>query len=192
MSTRINVTAMLAALVVAGWSAAASADATIGSLNTLGNGNTMGLRLFAQTFQVPAGETGIRSASLVLVNEQGVTSGQFSIYTYDSGTLTPLYSTPLTLNPGAEQVLEFFPNIPLIPGPTYAIGVDWGSGQLTGTYYSSNYYGNGFMLLQSVEPIPTQFTAYDMAFEVEFGSIPEPASVALLTLAFTSLLTRRR
>lgn len=177
---------------------AAFGDATIGSLGIAGYNTSAGHTYLGQSFIVPIGETGLVSAKMMLHGSSGSDSNGFwRLYTYSddggTGTLgTPQGSGPITIagGSGASEYTHFF-NVPVIAGDKYALIVDWGSPNSAGGYFSnSSYYPNGTMILSSDGSNPVIFSGYDMAFEINFGQIPEPASLG--AIAPISLLVRRR
>ena len=193
----------LGAFVLATAASSAGAAATIGSLDTTGFINTGGQDRLAQSFVVPAGETGLVSGTIVLQNSRPAAStGVMSIWPFAvngfNGDFGPaLASVPITLPVGTQQAITSTFNLTVVPGQTYALGVDWGvgNGGTSGGSYSSNgmnTYPDGLAVFG---PNPNGdypvFTSLDLPFQVNFGAIPEPAGAAVAGVALAGTLLRR-
>lgn len=174
---------------------AALGDITIGSLNDTTN-STSGHTYLGQTFTAPVGEDTLISASMMLHDSNGAgdSNGFWRIYTYDGGTNilgSQIDSAPITVYDSDGPILPYTQtfNVPVVAGNQYALIIDWGGANNAGGYYSnSSYYSGGAMILSSGGN-PTVYGS-DMAFEITFGQVPEPALLGVL--APLMLLVRRR
>lgn len=177
---------------------AAFGDITIGSLNDAGYNSSSGHTYLGQSFTVPAGETGLVAGSLALHGSGGSdSSGFWRLYTFSddggSATLgTQLASASITVA-GANAPVTYSHNfnVPVVAGDKYALLVDWGSPNNAGGYFSnSSYYPGGTTIFSTDGGVPVVYNNYDMAFQITFGQIPEPALLGVL--APLMLLVRRR
>jgi hypothetical protein len=181
-------TALLATQAVFG-------DTTIGSLNDTTNSSS-GHTYLGQTFTAPTGVAFINSVSMVLHGPQeGGSNGNWEIYNYDAGanTLGTLLDTAPVSVYSESPVLPYTQafNTPVTPGNHYALLVNWGNTDTAGGYFSSNsYYSGGTTILSTDGSTPVVFNNYDMAFEVTFAQVPEPALLGVI--APLMLLVRRR
>lgn len=173
-------------------------DTTIGSLNNIGYNSSSGHTLLGQRFIVPAGETGLVSGSLVLHDgNSGDSNGYLRLYTFSDDGFTGTLGTQLgagaitVLNGSGTQTYSYNFNVPVVAGNKYALLADWGSSNNAGGYFSnSSYYSDGMMILSTDGIATVLYPSYDMAFEVTFGQIPEPAMLGVI--ASLGLLLGRR
>jgi hypothetical protein len=124
-------------------------------------------------------------------------NGFWRLFTFSDDGGTGTLGTQLGFGPisvlgssGATEYSHVF-NVPVVAGDKYALLVDWGSPNSAGGYFSNNsYYSGGTMILSTDGSTPVLYISYDMAFEVNFGQIPEPALLGVI--APLALLVRRR
>ncbi len=172
-------------------------DTTIGSLDNTGFNASGGHAYLGESFIVPAGETGLSSASLVLHGGNGGdASGMLRIYSFSDDGSTGVFGTqlgafPITVpgNSAAATYSHEF-DLPVTEGK-YALIADWGANNNAGGYFSnSSYYTNGNTIFAGAGG-PGIFSSFDLAFQVVFGPIPEPTTLAILA-PLGLLLGRRR
>jgi hypothetical protein len=176
--------------------ASAFGASSIGSLGLTSSSQSAGHSFFGQSFIVPAGETGLQSATLAAwQTSAGSRNGTLELWRFsDDGTngsfLAPVASASFSLPSGTNQFISAALNATVTPGDKYAVYVNWGTPLGTaGGYYQSNYYPDGSTFFES-QSTPLMFTSLDQVFQVQFGLIPEPAS--MLTVAGIPLFLKRR
>jgi hypothetical protein len=187
---------VLAAVIFFAIAGSARAATTIGSLDTTGFNPSGGHAYLGQSFIVPAGENGLVSATLMLNNTLGSTvNGNWRIYEFtDDGSNgifgTQIASQPLALPAGSQQAISQTFNVSVTAGNKYALIADWGSSTNVGGYFSnSSYFANGMTIFTGVSgPI---MHPSDLAFQINFGVVPEPVVVPLLLLTIPFLRRRR-
>jgi hypothetical protein len=175
------------------------AATTIGSLNPPSQNTSSGHQFFGQSFTVPAGETGLQSASLQIQNFGATNQNAlFQLWVYDASQspnplVAPIAIYPRVVSPGFNQTYTQAFNEAVTPGSTYAIFLSFDApGLNVGSYYSAtDYYAGGSTFFES-QSTPLVFAGFDQAFEVKFGAIPEPASVAVIGAVGAIALRRRK
>lgn len=182
-------------LACGAFAVSAQAATTIGSLNTAGFNPSAGHAYVGESFIVPAGETGLISATLVLNNTlAGTVNGTMRIYEFSddgsNGAFGPqIGAQPISLPVGSTQSITQTFNVSVTAGSKYAVIADWGAPTNVGGYYSnSSYYPDGMTIFTGASN-PVMHPS-DIAFEVNFGVIPEPGMIAMLIPA--GMLLRRR
>ncbi len=178
---------------------------------------------YGQTFTAPTSDTNLTSFGLSLNYRSGnVSNFQFYVAPWggDRISAAPLYASPITATPGANDPLTdyvFTPQVNLVPGAKYVAFIstvdlpgDRGSSDLyaagTNDANSTNPYAGGGFVLTSGPNTSSTWTSdawytgleatRDIAFRANFTTaVPEPGSLALIvgmTSAGLCLLRRRR